>query len=271
MVLLLLWSFVSFLAADHGDIHERIQKLSNQIKHSPDSTELYVTRGELYLLHGDKKEAGDDFRFCLKKKMNTDRVFLGLSKFFFAENMPDSSLFYVECALAQNGINPACLEWKGSVLKKIDAFCSSADVYEYLISITNDPSPALYIEASESWLLCDKDFAEEKTISILQAGLDRLGPLHVLENKLVDVYLHLNRTSEAIQLQTEIIDQSTLKAIPYYQRAKTLISIGDYTGAKDDLTAAIHALDQLSNYKKNTRAMRKIRNDIESLLKEITN
>lgn len=271
MVFLLLWSFTTLLSPPHGDIHERIEALTAQIKAYPDSTELYVARGELYLLHGDQKEAREDFNFCLKKERKTDRVFLGLSKTLFAENLPDSSLYFVDLALALNGTNPACLEWKGFVLRSMNSYCLSADTYEYLLSITVNPSPSLFIEAAESRMECKELFSEEMAVSVIQSGLYRLGRLHVLETALVDVYLHYNRVTEALQFQTEMIDQWQMKAVPYYKRAKTYISIKNYAAAKNDLNAALKILDQLPYYKTNTSAMKSLRVDIISLLNETTN
>ncbi len=268
MLHLLFLSFFSFLSPAHGDIHERIMLLSERIKQHPDSTELYQARGELYLLHGDKKEAREDFNFCLEKELKTDRVFLGLSKTLYAQQLPDSSLYFVDQALALNSINPTCLEWRGFVLQSLDQFCLSAKTYEHLLAITINPSPSLYIDAAESWMACYETSAEENAISILRAGLDRLGKLHILEKKLVAAYVHYNRFEDALSLQTEMVSHWSLKALPYFERAKIYNSLGDSVAAIDDLRAAIASLDQLPYYKTNTSAMKTIRKEIVALLNQ---
>ncbi len=45
----------------HGDQHQQISELSDLIIQDPDSTELYLERGELLLLHEDFEAARSDF------------------------------------------------------------------------------------------------------------------------------------------------------------------------------------------------------------------
>ncbi len=271
MLLILLWSFVSFLYPAHGDIHERILKMTAQIKVYPDSTALYLIRGELYELHGDIKEAEEDFYFCLDKGLVSERIFLGLSKTQFAQNFHENALSLVEQALAINKTNPACLAWKCIVLQSLEEYCLSADTYDFLLSITSNPSPSLYVNASSSRMSCKDSEAEEKAIAILKSGLHQLGRVVVLEKALVNVYLQYHKYNEAIDLQTEMIDNAPVKADPYFQRAKTFIAKGDIISAKNDLYAALNAIDELPRFKSNTGAMKSLRRDILSMLNATTN
>lgn len=271
MGLLVTMIFTSIFMFPHGDLHQRIEEISERLIQSPDSIELYMVRGELLLLHGDQEDAKKDFYTCLHHRYLNDRVYLGLSKAIFSEALADSSLLFVELALILNPSHPSCLEWKAFVLQTLQQPCLAADTYEYLLGISPHASPALYIDAANAWSQCPLPDAEEKAIATLLSGISSLGQLHVLEKHLVRLYLEFGRMQEALDLQSEIITHWNLKATPYLNRAKIYLSMGNISAAEYDLHAALAALDQLPYYKMNTTAMKNIRSTIQLLLDETTN
>lgn len=255
----------------HGDQHQLLLELTDRIAQYPDSTELYLERGELLLLHEDFKAAQSDFHFCIHHKLLNTRAYLGLSKSLWPDRQADSSLFYVNLALDLNVAHPTALEWKGFLLQQMGRYCESAETYVYLLSLAAQPSPSLFIDASQAQALCPETNAEQKSILILMDGMDRIGRLHVLEKELVGVYLHFNRLDEAIRIQTDIIDRWAFKTKPYYERAKLYSLSGDTDLAIKDLNTALYELDSLPDYKSSTPAMKTLKAEILSLLNQLEN
>ena len=261
----LLLAFGYFLP--HGDDHEQIVALTNAIAQFPDSTELYMERGELYLLHDSPKEALADFSNCIQSKLLNTRVYLGLSQSFFYTDQPDSALVYIDLALTLDQTNLASLETKGLVLKRLSRFCESAEVYSNLASLVQNPSPSIYLDASRALLNCP-DATGSASFPLIE-GMAKIGRLHVLEKELVRVYLHEKRYVDALEIQTEMIRRWESKSKPYYERAEIYVLMGEQNAAKDDLHKALESIDQLPGYKSSTPAMIMMRQKIVTLLKQL--
>ncbi|HEY3387827.1 MAG TPA: hypothetical protein VGK46_15040 [Saprospiraceae bacterium] len=267
------WLFYLLMATGyflpHGDDHEQIVALTKAIAQFPDSTELYMERGELYLLHEDPKAALADFSTCVQSNLINSRVYLGLSQSYLYLNQPDSALTYIDIALQLDQTNLAALETKGLILTQLSRFCESAEIYSLLSSSAQQPSPSIYLDASKAWLKCPETNANGQASLILIEGMSKMGRLHVLEKELVRVYLHEKRYEEALEVQTEIIQHWESKSKPYYERAEIYLLLGDQKSAKDDLNQAILSIDQLPARKSSTPAMVTLRHKIISLLKQL--
>jgi tetratricopeptide (TPR) repeat protein len=253
----------------HGDSHEQILALSKSIEQFPDSTQLYLERGELYLLHEEPNAALSDFSKCLQSGLFNTRVYLGLSQSLLYLSRPDSALYYIDHALALDPFHLASLETKGLILTRLSMFCQSAEVYTRLIALSQQPSPSLYLDASNAWLNCPEAKDAGHASQVLVEGMSRIGRLHVLEKELVRVYLHEKRYDDALKVQTEIIQHWESKTKPYYERAEIYMLLGDKASAVDDLNNALLSIDQLPTYKSSTTAMRSLRTRIVSLLNQL--
>src|SRR6187402_1250082 len=83
----------------HGDLDQRIQEKSNQIASNPLDRQLYLERGELYLLDEEYLKAKSDFVFCLDHDFVNARVLLGMSNSLLFLNRPDSALLFADRVL----------------------------------------------------------------------------------------------------------------------------------------------------------------------------
>ncbi|MBK9104483.1 MAG: hypothetical protein IPL92_07910 [Saprospiraceae bacterium] len=262
-LIFLLW--IAF-AYPHGDVHEQINALTTTIQQFPDSTSLYLDRGELYLLDENASAAQSDFSFCIRSGLITARTFVGLSKSMAPLGLRDSSLYFADKALELDPIYYPALECKGALLLLMERYCESAEIYSRLISLASQPSPALYIDASLATQQCPEK--SSNTDQVLLEGMARLGRLHVLEKSLVSIYLEEKRYTEALQVQTEIIAHWAVKTRPLYERAEIYLLTGNKPAAIADLKNALQSLDSLPSYKSATPAMQEMRGKIILLLNQ---
>lgn len=262
---LIFYLWIAF-AVPHGDVHDQINALTNSIQHYPDSLSLYLNRGELYLLDENTPAARSDFSFCIRSGLNNSLAYVGLSKTLEPVGLRDSSLYFIDMALREDPLYYPALEWKAALLLTMERYCESAEIYSRLLSLAGHPTPALYIDASLATQLCP-----EKTHTadqLLLEGMSRLGRLHVLEKALVQNYLEEKRYSEALQMQTEIIDHWAVKTTPYYERAEIYLLTGNKPAAIVDLKNALQSIDSLPAYKSATPAMQEMRGKIILLLNQ---
>jgi len=264
----LCWSIfvhLHFLLA-HGDLSVRIEALSQSIQQFPDSLELYIARGELYLQDENPDSAYLDFVFCLQQGQINSRVYEGLSK---STGNNNAALEYINLALEKDSISLSALEWKARLCFSMFQYCTAGRIYEELIDRSNRASPDLYINASNSWKNCSEENGAKHSVLILETGISHIGPLHVLEKQLVELYEEQKNFEQAIKIQSALLDQATNKAISYFTRAELYIKADNLTSAKLDLQQALLAIDQLPDNKRSLAVMMEYRSKIESTLTKL--
>ncbi len=253
----------------HGDLDLRILEKSNQIASNPLDQELYLERGELYILHEEYLKAKLDFTFCLDHKLDNIRVLMGMSKSLLFLNSQDSALQYVDRVLSLEENHMSALELKGSILSALGKYCAAGTTLEQLIALAERPSPFLFLEAAKDWASCGEGGSDQKEIQILEEGIKRIGTIRVIQLQLVSAYKRSNKYDEAIRVASSIIEQSELKIRPYFDRAQLYIEMHSPDKAKEDLNAAISLIDQLPVQKKSLASIDTMRDEIIVLLTEL--
>lgn len=251
----------------HGDLHQQIADLSKTISAFPDSVSLYQERGVLYLLNDDIKEAHTDFSICQHAGLINTTIYLGLSKTSYYLSKPDSAVYYVDLSVRIDSMHYASLEWRASLFLLTAQYCKSAVAYSQLLSLAQQPSPSLFMDAAQASLHCPD--ALPSADQILLDGIARIGRLHVLEKELAILYLHEKRYEDALKVQTEMIEHWSFKATPYLDRAETYLQMGQKNRALEDLYQALLTIDKLPAYKSSTPAMKEIRSKIISLRNQL--
>jgi len=252
----------------HGDLHLRIEEISRTIEQYPDSLELYRSRGELYLQHEQPALANQDFTICLQRGLQDSRVLEGMSKSMVPVHDLDSSLYYIDLALDKDSTSLSSMEWKARILYLLHQFCESGQLYESIIADATSPSPSLFIDASNSWMQCSQT-GYQHAIDILKTGIDRIGPLHVLQKELVHHYLQQQDYKSALTIQSELIAHAVNKTIPLYERALIYQAADQNQEALMDVQNALLLLDQLPASKKDLPGMIQLKQKMETLLKQL--
>jgi regulator of sirC expression with transglutaminase-like and TPR domain len=147
--------------------------------------------------------------------------------------------------------------------------CEAATVYDQLLQLTTDPSPALFIDASSAWHTCSGHQADSRGMEVLLEGISRLGSILVLQKELVNQYLQSGDYPLALEMQNQIVEIAAQKTKPLMTRAAIHVSMGMKQLAREDLKLALLALDELPTYRKGTPAMKALRENILSLLEDL--
>lgn len=240
----------------HGDLDLRIAEISQQIKTHPDSLPLYMIRGELYIQHEEYPKAKADFQTCLKNNYRNSRVLMGLGITYLFENLPDSSLYYVNEALLLEPDNTSALELKAKAYLQASRYCEAADAFQKILDKADHPAPLLFIETSAAYMQCDDAENLHSSISVLQTGLEKLPDNRVLQNQLIMQYRHAFMFDKALTLHASIIQKAEFKIRPYMERAVTYMEMGQYGNAKKDLQTALVEWETLPPRKKDLEAMK---------------
>lgn len=250
----------------HGDLDERIAEISLQIEAFPDSMQLLLTRGELYIQHEEYEKAKQDFSQCLRHHFDSSFVMMGMSTCFLFEGNADSSLFYVDKVLRCEPSNLSALELKAKGLISAGRYCQAGKILVDILTQAEHAAPLLYIQASSAYSQCDNIEGPDSSIYILEWGLVKLQGNRVLQNQLIIHYKNALMFDKALALQSSAIEKNDFKVRSLLDRAITYIEMGQFEFAKKDLHQALIEWESLSPRKKDLDAMKELKTTINAHL-----
>lgn len=132
----------------HGDLHERIQKVTKQIKKHPDSAFLYVKRGKLYLQHESYKKSIDD----LRKSKNLGYISIEQNLLFVKTYLQlehyDKALNHTDVILQLSPQNVRAYKLKGDIYFRLKEFEESAKCFQEVINNAAQVLPENYIDTA---------------------------------------------------------------------------------------------------------------------------
>lgn len=237
----------------HGDLHERIAKLTKQIEADNCNAALYVQRADLYFQHedyalckGDLLKAGtlsgeiQDLDFLLARVLH-----------ILTEN--NSALKhisrYMEDPDQKNNVAAVLLQ--ADILSTTGEHFLAARNYEAGIVLSASPSPDLYLNAANAYLRCVGREEQAEAIRVLQQAKLKLGDLYVFDRLLIQIKLTHEDYDSAIALLTNIIGRSRRKATFYIERAEIYLLQGHKEHALRDLDLSQHEIQNLPGHLRN--------------------
>jgi len=262
-VFLLNWT--NLLVA-HGDLHERILVVTKEIKADPDNAFLYLKRGELYFQHEEYKKALKDYLKCKSLDYSVNRLEFNLANTYHRLNKPDKSLMILNSILDDDPFHVKSYRLKASILLGQMKFKESASTYDRVIEHANKTLPENYIESSVAW---ENVFSEEgkcRSMDIILAGIETLGPLRIFYDRLIYLNKKYNEWHRVVDYQTILISQSQRKERPYFNRAMTYMDLKQTEYAIDDLKAARNSIILLNNRLRNQKNIKELYSKISHYL-----
>lgn len=264
--LLLFFLLTLFLPKDvfsHGDLHERIVKVSEQIKVHPDSAYLYFKRGKLYFQHEVYKKSIKDLKHSEKLGYYSSEQQFILARNNFRLKKHKKALNLINDLLESDKLNVRYFKFKGQVLFADKHYQDAAFNFEKVIQHSNNTFPENYLDASLAWQYSNNSNGLDNSKNILKNGLSTLGPLTVFYDKLIDIAVSEKVYSDAINYQKLIVDISYRKEVAYYKLYKLYKLNEDYEMAEENLVYARQHLEKLPERIKNTSFVKSLKNDIE--------
>jgi len=253
--------FISYSLA-HGDLDERIQKVSEEIEARSDSTYLYVKRAKLYFEHKEYQKAIDDLQEISSRDYEDIFCDLLFAKSYQSIEAYDKALHYIDKIRDKHPNHVVALKTKGEILFKQKKYKASAIHFEKVIKYSRNKLPENYLAAAESWKSLERPKTDKKALGILQKGIDELGPLFVFQDAVLNFFLEHKAYDKALLVQKEIIKVANRKEKGYYKAAEISLLLKDTKAAKTYLELSLDAIQKLSTNKQATPAMVKLKNDI---------
>ncbi len=265
-----LFSLISFLVIlhitsinAHGDLDLRIQALTSAIEVSPDSGALYFIRGKLRFQHEEYQASVEDINISIVKGFHDELQKIYLAKSLYKLEIYESANQYLIQFLENNPNSIVGLNLKGRILYAQHKYEASALCFENVIRLTIKSLPENYLEAAHSWSESTHPNKYDKMVNILELGLENLGLIVTLQNKLIETHLQAKNRNEVLKIQYTIIEKSKRKETAYFKLAKIYIQLDELENAKEAAVLASSHWEKLPRRIRMNSAMKSLKNEIE--------
>jgi tetratricopeptide (TPR) repeat protein len=267
-----IWPVVSLLIGvapnlfGHGDVHLRIQAITQQIAQSQDArtnASLYFQRADLYRTDGDWTNALADLDRVAQLDSSLKRVDYLRGLVQFEANHLDAALASLNKYLASKPKDYEAFAARARVFVKLGSYRAAVEDYTTAIGLSA-PSPDLFIERADACRALGKP---EEGLRSLDEGIRKIGqPLVTLELPAVDLEISLKNYDAALARIDRVMARVQRKETWLARRAEILRQAGREDEAQKNYREALAAIEQLPAAHRSTRAMAELQARVQTAL-----
>lgn len=264
--LLYILSFVlsSTVLNAHGDLHKRIQEVTEEIHKNPDSANLYFKRGKLYYQHSNYTNSLKDFKSSSKLGLESvEQDFYIAKSNYHLENF-SKSIRTIKRMLKEDSGNVGALKLLADIYFKKSKYEKAANLYDRAILNSEATFPEDYIYASKAWYAIDTEYGHKRSQSILIEGIEKLGDIIVLYNELISNYIDMQDLDSAVKFQNKVIKISNRKERAYLELANIQIQQEKFEEAKISIDKAEDSYKKLPHRIRNAKFMREFYSELKT-------
>lgn len=263
---LFLLMVVCLAAHAHGDLHERIAKLTEQIKEQPNNPDLYLKRGQLYYQHQEYDNAEKDYLKTQQLAPDSVEVLYWKALLYLDVKRTEDGLAAVDTYLAARPNDVNALRTNAKLLLQAERPIDAIKPFQQVIVLAEETLPENYLELSQVFVQLDKDTL---AIAWLKKGIADLGQVFTLKDAILDVYKEAGMYNEAIAEYELLASTNTRKETYYFEIAKLYLAQQDKAQAKVYLQKARIALESLPWHLQMTDAMKALSEELNNTEKKI--
>lgn len=266
-VLILLGS--SAVGFSHGDMHGQIVEVTKQLEKEPRNAALYLKRGELYRAHGDFDSANADLDRVAALEPRMEVLPLARGRLFYEANWPQSARLALDAFLRSHTNHVEALALRARCFVKIGQRLDGVKDYTRAIQFAADPQPELYLERAQA--LNDEGpayFAE--AVRGLEDGMKKMGPLVTLQLYAIDLEVKQKNYDAALTRLDKAAAASPRKETWLARKGEILQTAGRTDQAIDAFQAALKAIAQLPDTRRNVPAMLELEKRIHAVLEVLS-
>ena len=210
----------------HGDIHERIERITQQIE--LESSEealygwrkigsLYFERGLLYFFHEDYNQALLAYINAEMHGYQNNELNYYYSELYHKKGLNNEALVYVNKFLKQEPNNQKGYRLRSSIHKSLNRYHKAIIDLEKIINGKEKPQTADYINLADNILVLNPS-SHNIALSYLQTGCERLGGSIILELKALEINKEAGDSAEAIKGYNELLNKFKRKEGILYEK-----------------------------------------------------
>ena len=258
-------AFLPLRLLAHGDLHEQILAVTEQIAKDPKNSELYLKRGELHRMHQEWDLAQADYDHAVDLNPSLAVIDFTRGRMFLEANWPNSAKVCLDRFLLKHTNHVEGFIARARTLVKLEKPLDAARDFTTAIRYAPTGRPELYIERAQALTGAgDKHYIE--ALRGLDEGIERLGPLVTIQLHAIDLELKRKQFDAALARLEKISAQSPRKETWLARRGEILLQAGRREEARAAYEQALKALDTLPPGRRNVPSMNELERRIRAAL-----
>lgn len=251
--------------AAHGDLHEQIKGVTDEIAKQPKNAELYLKRGELHRAHQEWDEAQADYDRAISLDPGLSVIDFTRGRMFLEGNWPHSAKVSLDRFLRKHTNHVEGFTARARALVKLGQAREAARDYTTAIENSTSGRPELYIERAQA-LASGGEKQHAEALRGLDEGIQKLGPLVTLQLHAIDLELKQKQFDAALARLEKISAQSPRKETWLARRGEILQQAARPDEARAAYQQALKAIDTLPPARRNVPAMKELEKRIRTAL-----
>lgn len=247
----------------HGDVHKRIDALTEQLESQPRNATLLSQRGTQYALDENWDMALRDFEIARQSNPGEKDIGLHIGEMLLHLNRYEDSERELTAVIRENPSHTRAYELRASVREMANKTNDATADYDKAISLSAKPKPHLYVARAQLLVRIGK---LDDALGGIEQGVAQLGPLASLIEPAVDAAAHRNQPALALTWINRLPD--TLRNSPRWRVRSGELSAqaGRTDEARTILGDALAAIEQLPTARRDTEAMTALRDEAQRTL-----
>lgn len=240
----------------HGDVHERIEKLTQKFAQHP-TDEILVRRARLYLEEGHAEAARSDLIKALEFAPDRYESFYYLAQSYLMLKRHSEAAQAAEQFIAKADNDSARargLTLQGDILMAAAKPLEAANVYMAALARTPEPDPEHYIKAADAFHAAGKSDALE----VLAEGIAKLGPLATLEERALAIEIDTRRYEAALNRIEQMLAANRRGAFLHHKKGQVLATLNRSQESEQAFRAALAEIEGLPPQRRGTRAIQEL-------------
>ena len=250
----------------HGDFHERLAKVTEEISMNQDSAFLFFKRGKLYFHHEEYPAALKDLQQATVLGLEDRFCDLFFAKTYQQLDSLEQALLYIEKIERKDTANVVALKTKAQIYFEQKYYQLSALTFEEVITKSKRTVPQNYLDAAKSWELLNTETGKFNALNILQQGISQLGPLFTFYIEIRELHLRSKDFEKALDAQKKLIKRANRKETALYEAAEICLLSNNKEAAKEYLLLGLGAVQTLPLRLKSNKAITTLQQKMENTL-----
>lgn len=255
------------IARGHGDLHEQIKQVTEQIAKDPKNAELYLKRGELHRAHQEWDQAQADYARAVSLDPGLSVVDFTRGRMFLEAGWAHSAKVSLDRFLRKQTNHVEGLTARARALVKLEQRLDAAHDYTEAIRHAPGGRPELYIERAQA-LAGEGEAHFAEALRGLDEGMQKMGLLVTLQLYAIDVELKRKNFDAALERLEKIAAQSPRKETWLARRGEILQQAGRKAEARKAYESALQAIATLPPARRNVPAMIELEKRIKAAIED---
>ena len=239
-------------ALAHGAHSFLMLRVDERLAREPENADLWFQRAVLEFEHEDWNSAATDFAKVEQYAPGKFPVLWWQGRVLDNQGKPAEAKIALDAFLAATPDHSGALTSRGRVFAKLGDNDASLADFRAALARCPDPQPDLILEVAEA--LADHGFARE-SVTVLEAGIMRLGPVPSLQLKILDVEVDAGEYAAALA-RLGAMQASASRPEPWMEkRASILAEAGRIDESRAAWRSLISHLNSLPASERDSHAM----------------